>query len=70
MTMKPEDVLTITGPIRSQKTGVVLPRPGIFVAPAPVAVSNPFPNRRAYPLTNTNYRWLKLAARLTLSQAF
>jgi hypothetical protein len=31
MTMKPGDVLTTTRPIRSQKTGVVLPRQGIFV---------------------------------------
>jgi len=29
--MKPGDVLTTTKPIRSQKTGVVLPRQGIFV---------------------------------------
>jgi hypothetical protein len=31
MSMKPGDVLTTTRPIRSQKTGVVLPRQGIFV---------------------------------------
>lgn len=31
-TMKPGDVLTTTRPIRSQKTGVVLPRQGIFVS--------------------------------------
>jgi hypothetical protein len=31
MTMKPGDVLTTTRPIRSQKTGVVLPSQGIFV---------------------------------------
>ena len=30
--VKPGDVLTITRPIRSQKTGVVLPRQGIFVS--------------------------------------
>jgi hypothetical protein len=32
MTMKPGDMLTTTRPIRSQKTGVVLPRQGIFVS--------------------------------------
>jgi hypothetical protein len=31
MTMKPGDVLTTTRPIRSQKTGLVLPRQGIFL---------------------------------------
>jgi hypothetical protein len=31
MTMKPRDVLTTTRPIRSQKTGLVLPRQGIFL---------------------------------------
>jgi hypothetical protein len=30
--MKPGDVLTTTRPIRSQKTGMVLPRQGIFVS--------------------------------------
>ena len=30
--MKPGDMLTTTRPIRSQKTGVVLPRQGIFVS--------------------------------------
>ena len=30
--MKPGDVLTTTRPIRSQKTGIVLPRQGIFVS--------------------------------------
>lgn len=30
--MKPGDMLTTTKPIRSQKTGVVLPRQGIFVS--------------------------------------
>ena len=30
--MKPGDVLTMTRPIRSQKTGIVLPRQGIFVS--------------------------------------
>ena len=29
--MKPGDVLTTTRPIRSQKTGVILPRQGIFL---------------------------------------
>jgi hypothetical protein len=32
MTMKPEDVLIITRSIRSQKTGLLLPRQGIFVS--------------------------------------
>ena len=32
MTMKPGDVLTTTRPIRSQKTGIVLPRHGTFVS--------------------------------------
>jgi hypothetical protein len=32
MAMKPGDVLTTTRPIRSQKTGVVLPRQGVFVS--------------------------------------
>ena len=32
MAMKPGDVLTTTRPIRSQKTGIVLPRQGIFVS--------------------------------------
>jgi hypothetical protein len=32
MTMKPGDVLTTTRPIRSHKTGVVLPPQGIFVS--------------------------------------
>jgi hypothetical protein len=32
MTMKPGDVLTTARPIRSQKTGVVLPREGTFVS--------------------------------------
>jgi hypothetical protein len=32
MAMKPGDVLTMTRPIRSQKSGVVLPRQGIFVS--------------------------------------
>ena len=31
MAMKPGDLLTTTRPIRSQKTGVVLPRQGTFV---------------------------------------
>ena len=30
--MKPGDLLTTTRPIRSQKTGVVLPRQGTFVS--------------------------------------
>ena len=30
--MKPGDVLTTSRPIRSQKTGIVLPRQGIFVS--------------------------------------
>jgi hypothetical protein len=30
--MKPGDVLTTTRPIRSQKTGIVLPRQGTFVS--------------------------------------
>ena len=30
--MRPGDVLTTTRPIRSQKTGIVLPRQGIFVS--------------------------------------
>jgi hypothetical protein len=30
--MKPGDVLTTTRPIRSQKTGIVLPRRGTFVS--------------------------------------
>ena len=30
--MKPGDVLRTTRPIRSQKTGIVLPRQGIFVS--------------------------------------
>ena len=30
--MKPGDMLTTTRPISSQKTGVVLPRQGIFVS--------------------------------------
>jgi hypothetical protein len=30
--MKPGDVLTTTRPIRSQKTGIVLPRQGVFVS--------------------------------------
>ena len=30
--MKPGDVLTTTRPIRSQKTGVVLPRQGVCVS--------------------------------------
>ena len=30
--MKPGDVLTTTRPIRSQKTGMVLPRRGTFVS--------------------------------------
>jgi hypothetical protein len=32
MAMKPGDVLTTTRPIRSQKTGIVLPPQGIFVS--------------------------------------
>jgi hypothetical protein len=32
MAMKPGDVLTTTRPIRSQKTGIVLPRQGTFVS--------------------------------------
>jgi hypothetical protein len=32
MTMKPGDVLITTRPIRSQKTGIVLPRQGTFVS--------------------------------------
>ena len=30
--MKPGDLLTTTRPIRSQKTGLVLPRQGVFVS--------------------------------------
>jgi len=32
ITMKPGDVLTNMTPIRSQKTGIVLPRQGTFVS--------------------------------------